>query len=45
MLACAVMPDADLMHMARTGAARVAERHDAPTEAAKLKALFESAQS
>ena len=45
MLACAVMPDADLMRMARTGAARVAERHDARIEAAKLKALFESVPS
>jgi glycosyltransferase involved in cell wall biosynthesis len=44
MLACAEMPDDDLMQMARTGAARVAERHDVPTEAAKLKALFEGAQ-
>lgn len=41
MLACTDMPDEDLMRMARAGAARVAERHDVPNEAAKLKALFE----
>lgn len=40
MAACAAMPDAEIMEMARNGAARVAARHDVPTEAAKLKALF-----